>query len=234
MIAKDDATLITQNSSGNVTEVVIDYDSLTASSTNKFALPAGYVFNTNFIYVDRSEPKLITTGYQSASPNDAVLFEFNYNTGAINLQVTYTGKTVRNIMYCDCNTYLICDGAVNTTDVFLVSSLSPYELIKVADSVPSAYDDIDWVAQRASCMVKALEQTTTTTTTVAPTTTTTSTSAAPGVCNEYEIVGPRAIQYTDCFGQLEIISVPSGDTETVCAIGLATGGGITLIGPCTP
>jgi hypothetical protein len=234
MIAKDDATLITQNSSGNVTEVVIDYDSLTASSTNKFALPAGYVFDTNFIYVDRSEPKLITTGYQSASPNDAVLFEFNYNTGAINLQVTYTGKKVRNIIYCDCNTYLVCDGAVNTTDVFLVSSLSPYELIKIADSVPSAYDDIDWVSQRSSCMVKVLEQTTTTTTTVAPTTTTTSTSAAPGVCNEYEIVGPRAIQYTDCFGQLEIISVPSGDTETVCAIGLATGAGITLIGPCTP
>jgi len=128
----------------------------------------------------------------------------------------------------------VCDGAVNTTDIFLISSLSPYDLIQITDSVPSAYDDIDWVAQRASCMVKALEQTTTTTTTVAPTTTTTSTSAAPGVCNEYEIVGPRAIQYTDCFGQLETISVPSGNTETVCGIGLATGAGITLIGPCTP
>ena len=82
-------------------------------------------------------------------------------------------------------------------------------------------------------MIKGIENTTTSTTTVAPTTTTTSTSAAPGVCNEYEIVGPRALIYTDCFGQQASISVPTGDTETVCAVTITTGSGVTLIGPCT-
>ena len=235
MIAKNDTTLITANTNGYVTEITFDYTASpsTATPSNKFLLPAAHTFSTDFIFVNGDVPKLITVGYANSAPSDAILFEFNYNTGSINLQVTYTGKTVRNVVYCDCNIYLVCDGVTNPTDIFIVESVSPYSLIGILDDPISNYDNITLVNQLSQCMIKGIENTTTSTTTVAPTTTTTSTSAAPGVCNEYEIVGPRALIYTDCFGQQASISVPTGDTETVCAVTITTGSGVTLIGPCT-
>ena len=235
MIAKNDTTLITANTNGYVTEITFDYTPAapTATPSNKFLLPAAHTFSTDFVFVNGDVPRLITVGYANSAPNDAILFEFNYNTGSINLQVTYTGKTVRNILYCNCNTYLVCDGVTNTTDIFLLESVSPYSLIELDYGPLSNYDNITLVNQLSKCMTKGIENTTTSTTTLTPTTTTTSTSAAPGVCNEYEIVGPRALIYTDCFGQQASISVPTGSTEEVCAVTITTGSGVTLIGPCT-
>jgi hypothetical protein len=80
-----------------------------------------------------------------------------------------------------------------------------------------------------SCVCKSLSaNTTTTSTTGAPTTTTTTTISA--TCNEYEVTGPTAIFYTNCFGQQESISVGSGQTLRVCASVAIPGA--TLIGPC--
>ena len=58
-------------------------------------------------------------------------------------------------------------------------------------------------------------ETTTTTTTLAATTTTTTTYSA--TCEEYEIVGPRALSYINCVGNSVPLSVPSGQTVYVCA-----------------
>jgi len=78
--------------------------------------------------------------------------------------------------------------------------------------------------------IRICSESTTTTTTLPPTTTTTTTLSP--TCNEYEIVGPTAITYIDCYGNEQGLSVPSGDSVTVCASVAPLGG--TLIGPCTP
>jgi len=69
---------------------------------------------------------------------------------------------------------------------------------------------------------------TTTTTTTAPTTTTTTTLSS--TCNEYEVTGPTALYYTDCYGQQVLLSVPSGQTSNKCASVAIPGA--TLIGSC--
>ena len=114
------------------------------------------------------------------------------------------------------------DGAGNATSylVYPDGSLSAGEVSSdspalVSGAVSSVY---------LSC---GIENTTTTTTSSSTTTTTTTLSPT---CNEYEVSGPTALYYTDCFGQQAIVSVASGQTENVCASVAIPGA--TLIGPC--
>jgi hypothetical protein len=125
-----------------------------------------------------------------------------------------TGLSINSIIYDgtsnDCT--LVPDGWYSTQ----ASYLGKNSVFKVESGV---------ITDRRDCSI-----TTTTTTTPVPTTTTTTTISP--TCNEYEVAGPTAIFYTDCFGNTQELIVASGNSATICASVAPLGG--TLIGPCTP
>ena len=122
---------------------------------------------------------------------------------------------------CDCVVWMMTPNS----DVYYISPDSTHTPIlgsNLGESVTTG-------SQILSCVGKSLTNpVTTTTTTSAPTTTTTTTLC--GTCNEYEVSGPTAIYYNDCYGNQQTLVVPSGQTENVCSCSAIPGA--TLIGVC--
>ena len=112
-------------------------------------------------------------------------------------------------------------------DTYFVSPDSSYSLIPGSNI--GFGSNITSASQILSCVGQALTNQTTTTTTSSSTTTTTTTLSP--TCNEYEVTGPTALYYTDCYGQQKALSVSSGQTQNVCASVAIPGA--TLIGACT-
>lgn len=224
--ALDDSTLIGTNTSASPSSIVqIDLVRETgvatvATSTTKINLPIGRVMISNVLTV-KNEDKVVFVN-QDTTSSDYYVSEYFYSTGILNTEVNIGAVNAVAIMDCACVLYLFTPSG----DYKILSPGPNYTII---DGFSTGVNLIS-ASQIPTCSNQGLTNpTTTTTTTSAPTTTTTTTISA--TCNEYEVTGPTAIYYTNCFGQQELISVGSGQTLNVCASVAIPGA--TLIGSCT-
>ena len=200
--------------------VEIDVTTNTASKTSQFAIQSNRTVQSNLLYTTKN--KLVLIGNDGA---EDFITQFDYSTGNVELDVSLGQLGGRiMLMECQCIIKVLIDSTLYIFDpvdglVNITSSGFPLLSQQVVN-----YKTLSQSSTYINC---GIENTTTTTTSTS--TTTTTTTLSPN-CNEYEITGPAAIYYTDCFGQQQTISVGSGQTTTVCAsVGII---GSTLIGPC--
>ncbi len=220
-IALSDTLLLGVDSSGLTDEIVeIDVTTNTASKTSQFAIQSNRTVQSNLLYTTKN--KLVLIGNDGA---EDFITQFDYSTGNVELDVSLGQLGGRiMLMECQCIIKVLIDSTLYIFDpvdglVNITSSGFPLLSQQVVN-----YKTLSQSSTYINC---GIENTTTTTTSTS--TTTTTTTLSPN-CNEYEITGPVAIYYTDCFGQQQTISVGSGQTTTVCAsVGII---GSTLIGPC--
>jgi hypothetical protein len=171
-------------------------------------------------YQESPNPAVVSTGNSEDACNAASLIYLNVPPStalAINRTVMYNdsdGPNIGTIVYdgdsSDCT--LVPDGWYSTEETYVGS------------------DYVFRIESGVIVEIRICSESTTTTTTLPPTTTTTTTLSPK--CDEYEIVGPTAITYIDCYGNEQGLSVPSGNSVTICASVEPLGG--ILIGPCTP
>ena len=166
-----------------------------------------------------TDGKLIIINQDSIS-SDYYLSQYDYVTG--NLDVESNIGTVEGVLLFECNCVLWI--MTPSSDTYFVAPDSTYTLIAGANLGVS----ITSGSQIMSCVGQGLTNLTTTTSTSLSTTTTTTTLSIK--CDEYEVSGPTAIYYTDCFGQQQLLSVSSGQTQNVCASVVIPGA--VLVGPC--
>ncbi len=230
VVVKDDNTLIALDTSlGNVVEI----DTITGSTTVKFALPSGYIFTTNLLYTTKG--KLITIGDDGAGTDH--YFEWDYDNAVIppEIDITITSSEWQgsNVSLYECECQIIIIGSTPTVDYgyFQVTPLAPFEVVFLGVQDPVSVWELRQtsnITQLASCVSPAGGITTTTTTTAFSTTTTT-TSIFP--CYKWEVTGPLVVWYDDCNGLPQVLSVPSGSTQQYCTKE-SSGAEGTLIGPC--
>ena len=216
--AINNTTLIAVDDSASPQEIVeLDITTTSASSTTVITLQANRVAISNPLYT--TDGKLIIINQDSIS-SDYYISQYDYTTGTLDVESNI--GTVEGVLLFDCNCVLWI--MTPSSDTYFVAPDSTYTLITGANlglSITSG-------SQIMSCVGQGLTNLTTTTSTSLSTTTTTTTLSIK--CDEYEVSGPTAIYYTDCFGQQQLLSVSSGQTKNVCASVVIPGA--VLVGPC--
>ena len=219
IVAIDDTTLIAIDDSSPANGIELDITTLAATGTTKFTLQNNREAISNMLYTTNGRVLVVNKDTLSSI---YYISEYEYSTGVLNTEANI-GSVEGKVIFEYENNIIIFD---SLSQSYILSPTAPYTLINGADSGIN----ITSGSSIMSCVCKSLSaNTTTTSTTGAPTTTTTTTISA--TCNEYEVTGPTAIYYTNCFGQQESISVGSGQTLRVCASVAIPGA--TLIGSCT-
>ncbi len=222
-IAISDTLLLGVDSSTSPQEIVeIDVTTNTATKTSQFAIPANRVVISNLLYT--TQGKLLFVSQDTVS-TDHYITQYNYSDGATELDVNIGAVDASILVECNCLVQLIQISTVTKTtgSLYLFDPSGALTFIRSGE-VPD-YNTASQSARYLNCGI--LNTTTTTTSSSTTTTTTTITS----VCDEYEVTGPTALYYTDCGNEQQILSVPSGQTQRVCASVAIPGA--TLIGPCT-
>ena len=123
-------------------------------------------------------------------------------------------------------------------DNVIIGGYDPFNgqyIVSIKDPIVEWRED-EFICGEASCDLKAkiyvtpetttttsTTSTTTTTTTTSTTSTTTTTTAAPQECYNYILTGPSGsgavtFTYTECGGSSTSVSLPTGQTQTVCAV----------------
>jgi len=218
IVAINDTTLIAIDNSSPANGIELDITTLAATGTTKFTLQNNREATSNMLYTTNGRVLVVNKDTLSSI---YYISEYEYSTGALNTEANI-GSVEGKVIFEYENNIIIFD---SLSQSYILSPTAPYTLINGADSGIN----ITSGSSIMSCVCKSLSaNTTTTSTTGAPTTTTTTTISA--TCNEYEVTGPTAIYYTNCFGQQESISVGSGQTLRVCASVAIPGA--TLIGAC--
>lgn len=205
--------------------VEIDVTTTTAVKTSQFAIQANRTVISNLLYT--TEGKLVLVSQDTVS-TDYYITQFDYATGSVEYD-NNIGTIKANIIYeCNCviNLVDVTGGELYKYIIYPTGQVSlTFDSTLLSPDIPvPTYT----TASQISGYIKCAVQNTTTTTTSSSTTTTTTTLSP--TCNEYEVSGPTALYYTDCFGQQAIVNVASGQTERVCASVAIPGA--TLIGPC--
>ena len=217
-IAINNTTLIAVNSIASPQEILeLDVTTTTAVSTSKFAIQANRNVISNLIYT--TQGKLVFVSQDTVS-SDHYITQYNYSDGTLELDVNIGTVSANIVLECNCLIQLLdVSGTTGTMYVFdptgSITLVGSYEM-----------NEYTTASQSASYITCGIENTTTSTTSTTSTTTTLSPT-----CNEYEVTGPTALYYTDCYGQQQILSVASGQTVSVCASVAIPGA--TLIGACT-
>ena len=219
IVAIDDTTLIAIDDSSPANGIELDITTLAATGTTKFTLQNNREAISNMLYTTNGRVLVVNKDTLSSIN---YISEYEYSTGVLNTEVNIGSVEGKVLSEYKGNIVLF----TTLLETYILSPVAPYTLI---DGGTNLSETITSGSSIMSCVCKSLSaNTTTTSTTGAPTTTTTTTISA--TCNEYEVTGPTAIFYTNCFGQQESISVGSGQTLRVCASVAIPGA--TLIGPC--
>ena len=219
IVAIDDTTLIAIDDSSPANGIELDITTLAATGTTKFTLQNNREAISNMLYTTNGRVLVVNKDTLSSIN---YISEYEYSTGVLNTEVNIGSVEGKVLSEYEGNIVLF----TTLLETYILSPVAPYTLI---DGGTNLSETITSGSSIMSCVCKSLSaNTTTTSTTGAPTTTTTTTISA--TCNEYEVTGPTAIYYTNCFGQQESISVGSGQTLRVCASVAIPGA--TLIGPC--
>lgn len=217
-IAINNTTLLAVNSIASPQEILeLDVTTTTAASTSKFAIQANRNVISNLIYT--TQGKLVFVSQDTVS-SDHYITQYNYSDGTLELDVNIGAVSANVILECNCLIQLL-DVLGTTGNLYVFDPTGSLTLVGTGE-IP----EYTTASQSASYITCGIENTTTSTTSTTSTTTTLSPT-----CDEYEVTGPTALYYTDCYGQQQILSVPSGETVSVCASVAIPGA--TLIGACT-
>lgn len=228
-IALSDTVLLYVDAAQTPQEIVeADVTTNTVVKTSQFAIQANRTVISNLLYTTTNKLLLVS---QDSVSSDHYVTQFNYSNGSVELDINIGTVDANIITECECGIKLTkVDGSGNV-EVYIVY---PTGITKVIDSTvipanvgPQTFPLYTTASQLSSYVNCAIENTTTTTTSSSTTTTTTTLSPT---CNLYEVSGPTALYYTDCFGQQQVLTVSSGQTENACASVAIPGA--TLIGPC--
>jgi hypothetical protein len=217
-IAINNTTLLAVNSIASPQEILeLDVTTTTAVSTSKFAIQANRNVISNLIYT--TQGKLVFVSQDTVS-SDHYITQYNYSDGTLELDVNIGAVGANVILECNCLIQLL-DVSGTTGTMYVFDPTGSITLVGTGE-IP----EYTTASQSATYITCGIENTTTSTTSTTSTTTTLSPT-----CDEYEVTGPTALYYTDCYGQQQILSVPSGETANVCASVAISGA--TLIGACT-
>ena len=202
--------------------IEINVEANTAVINVQFEIQLNRVVESNLLYTKENKLVLI-----SKDGLDYYITQFDYSNGNVELDVSLGQLTGRIMLFeCNCIINIIVDGTLYIFDPIqgLVDVTETGDLPIPPGESEVFYKTLSQSAEYLNC---GIENTTTTSTS---TSTTTSTTTLSPTCYEYEVSGPIATYYTDCFGQQQVISLGSGQTQIVCAgLGII---GATLIGPC--
>jgi hypothetical protein len=167
----------------------------------------------------QTEGKLVFVSQDTVS-SDHYITQYDYSSGTLELDVNIGTVDANVILECNCLIQLL-DVSGTTGSLYVFDPTGSLTLIGIGE-IPEYIT----ASQSATFISCGIENTTTSTTSTTSTTTTLSPT-----CDEYEVTGPTALYYTDCYGQQQILSVASGQTVSVCASVAIPGA--TLIGACT-
>jgi hypothetical protein len=206
-VALDNTTLIAVNDTPAPQKVVeLDITGLTASVTNQFDLQASRTAIGNPLYT--IDGKLIIINQDTIS-SDYYLSQYDYATGALEVDFNMGSFAAVGMYYCNCNIYLI-DANVKVNVLINVSpDVAGFTLSQISPSNPSA--GLDSFSQYMGCMVKSL--------TGNPLLTTTTSTTLATYCYSVDISGEGNLLWVNSSGQQQFYPNGPSDITTlnVCA-----------------
>ena len=156
LVAKNDDVIITTDISTLPVNVVeLDVTSSVAVLTVMFALPTDRINITNMLYTTDEKLIMVT---QDTVTFDYYITQFDYTTGAVELDINIGVFTPTSIFECECS-IMLTDASGK---IYIVEKTSPYTITEML-TLPIL---IDGATQVQSCIVSSLIETTTTTTTI--------------------------------------------------------------------
>jgi hypothetical protein len=156
LVAKNDDVIITTDISTLPVNVVeLDVTSSVAVLTVMFALPTDRINITNMLYTTDEKLIMVT---QDTVTFDYYITQFDYTTGAVELDINIGVFTPTSIFECECS-IMLTDASGK---IYIVEKTSPYTITEML-TLPTF---LDGAAQVQSCIVSSLIETTTTTTTI--------------------------------------------------------------------
>jgi hypothetical protein len=120
-----------------------------------FALPTDRINITNMLYTTDEKLIMVT---QDTVTFDYYITQFDYTTGAVELDINIGVFTPTSIFECECS-IMLTDASGK---IYIVEKTSPYTITEML-TLPTF---LDGAAQVQSCIVSSLIETTTTTTTI--------------------------------------------------------------------
>ena len=171
IVAKNDSILISIDTSSSPNDIVeLDVTGATAVATVMFSLQADRVSTSNMLYT--TDGKLIVVN-QDGITSDYYITQYNYATGAIEVDLNIGTVAVRSLYECNCDIY-VTDELGN---LYTVIKISPYVLLDLGVNINIL--PVSSATQVASCVVSSITDNTTTTTTSSSSSTTTTTTTTP-------------------------------------------------------
>lgn len=202
--------------------VEIDVSGVTTSITNKFDLQADREPHGNPLYT--ASNKLIIINHDTVS-GDYFLTQYNYLSGALELDLNTGSTPLLTLFECNCNIYVVDEN----DGVYIIDRNSPYELNPVLPISTSITNS----TQLNSCVTSSITEnnniTTTTTTTYFPNT----------FCYTVTIEGDCIMTWIDYEGNTQEQQL-FNETVNVCAkqysinFSCSTPGPITITGGISP
>jgi len=190
--------LIGVDDTGIGTVVEIDITGVTTVITNKFDLQTSRIAIGNPLYTTGG--KLIIINYISGG--DYFITQYNYETGAIEVDINTGITPITSLYECNCNIYVVDEDGVN----YVIERSTPYSL----STLPSLSINPDGATQLNSCIASSITEnsniTTTTTTTYFPNT----------FCYTVQIDGGCTVTWIDYNGDSQSQYVYQ-DTVYICA-----------------
>jgi hypothetical protein len=200
IVAIDDLTLIGVDSSvapQAVTE--LDITGLTATGTVAFTLQTDRIAIGNMLYTLSGKLLIIN---QDTVSSDYYLTQYNYSTGAIEVDSNLGTVAAQSIFECDCNIFIMDV----TGDIYVVDKSAGYTLVP---TISTGFAPLS-ATQIGSCVPTSL------TDNANLITTTTTTTVPVCFCYTVEVSGDCNISWVSCPG-VENTQNVSNDILVICA-----------------
>jgi len=206
IVSTNNTTLIAVNSTPSPQKVVeLDITSLTASLTNKFDLQADRIAIGNFLYT--IDGKLILINQDTIS-SDYYLSQYDYSTGALEVDFNMGSFAAIGMYYCECVIYLFDANSQINILVDISPDPAGFALSTLFSGDSSGL--LDGISQYMGCTLKSL--------TGNPLLTTTTSTTGLGYCYTVEFSGEGNFYWVDVFGQPQSVFIDDTITSTtVCA-----------------
>jgi hypothetical protein len=160
ILAKNSGILISTDTSVSPNTVnELDITGATAVATTIFSLQANRESTGNMLYT--TDDKLIVIN-QNTITSDYYITQYNYSTGAIEVDLNIGSVAATSIYECSCEIY-VTDASGN---LYTIIKVVPYTLFDLGLNI--GISSIGSATQVASCVVSSITEITTTTTTTIP------------------------------------------------------------------
>jgi hypothetical protein len=159
IVALNNTTLIGINDTPSQQEVTeLDITTLSASATIKFTLQTDRVAYGNPLYIQTGQILIINKDTVSS---DYYISQYNYSTGALELEINIGSVQAISIFECNCDIYVTdVDGRL-----YVIIKIAPYVLLYLGVEYTINVTSISSATQVGTCVTSPIDQNTTTTTT---------------------------------------------------------------------